>query len=97
MVVLPDKTLVAYKNNNIGKILKEIGIPCIDLDDPNLNFPTIKELKIKYGSNYLCAYHKKPPPGSRIYLTCAYRKSNQIFREIKARISNINENDKQNM
>ncbi len=88
MVVTSEKTLVAYKNKNIGDILKKLQIPCLDLDDPKYNFPTIKDLKMKYGSNYLCAYHKKPPPGSRLYLTCAYRKSNQIFREIKERILN---------
>ena len=91
MVVTPEKTIIAYKNYNIGEILDKLQIPSLNLDDPKFHFPTVKQLKIKYGNNYLCAYHKRPVPGSKIYLTCAYRKANQIYREIKERMNDEEE------
>jgi hypothetical protein len=81
MVSSAEKPLIAFKNPQLGKILKDLGIPCLDLD--KVTFPSVSQLQDKYGDNYLCSYHKKPPRGSNIRLTCAYRKANQIMREIK--------------
>ena len=88
MVSSEQRPLIAFKNPQLGTILKDLNIPCFDLDNPDLNFPTVSELQDKYGSNYVCLYHKNPLRGSNIRWTCAYRKANQIMREIKE-IANI--------
>ena len=78
-----DKYLFAFKNCYVKNILERCEIPSLNLDD--IDFPNLRELNRKYGYHYLCAYHKKPPRG--IKLTCAYRKSNIIFREIIERLN----------
>lgn len=82
LVKSPEKPVVAFKNTHLRNIFIELEIPFIDLDDKCNNFPSIKQLQDKYGDNYLCAYHKKPNPNSNLRLNCAYRKANQIFREL---------------
>lgn len=80
---LPEnKYLLAYKNCYLKNILDSCEIPSLNLDD--FEFPSLKILDRKYGNHYLCGYHKKPPKGIRF--TCAYRKSNILFREIIERI-----------
>ena len=76
-----DKYLVAFKNANLQPILEKLEIPKLNLDDKILDFKSIRELNKKYGFHYLCAYHKRPPKG--VSYTCAYRKTNHIYREIK--------------
>ena len=83
MVATEEKPLLAYKNQQMGKILEGLNIPSISLDQPTLMFPSYKEIQNHYGDNYLCSYHKKPMRGSNIKLICAYRKANHLYRQIK--------------
>ena len=80
MVATEDKPFFAFKNQQMGKILNEMGIPTFDLDSPELNLPNYKDIQEKYGDTYLCSYHKKPMRNSNIKLTCAYRKANHLYR-----------------
>ena len=82
-VASEEKPLFAYKNHQIGKILIDNQILCIDLEK-DLNFPAYEKIQAKYGCNYLCAYHKRPPRG--MLYTCALRKCGQLYRELKERI-----------
>jgi hypothetical protein len=81
MVATNQKYLFAHKNNQLGKILTELGIQCIDLSE--LNFPTYDKIQQKYGDVYLCAYHKRPRSFTKCNLTCAYRKACHLYRELK--------------
>ena len=86
MVASQDKPLFAFKNQQLGKILNDLDIPSLNLDSIK-NFPTVEQIQTKYGDNYLCAYHKRPSKTSNVLLTCAYRKSAQIYREINEIVS----------
>ena len=83
MIASEEKPLFAYKNQQMGRILTSLNIPCISLDQPNLMFPSYREIQAKYGDNYLCSYHKKPPRGANNKLICAYRKANHLYRQLK--------------
>src|SRR5882757_1424056 len=87
MIATEERPYFAYKNYQLGKILNEINIPAIDLDNKELNFLTVEELQKKYKDNYLCAFHKRSMNSNKI-LTCALRKSAHIYREIKSRLNN---------
>ena len=82
MISTKEKNLLAYKNYQMGEILKQLKIPSFNLDEKNLNFPTYEKIQEKYGDNYLCCYHKKPHRFSNITLTCAYSKVNHLLREL---------------
>ena len=84
MIATEEKPFFGFKNQQMGKILTENKIPCLDLDDKSLRFPSYKSIQEKYGFNYLCAYHKKPPKNSNIRFTCAYRKCAQMYRELQS-------------
>ena len=77
-----EKIQFAFKNEQMGKILKENLIPNFDLNSIS-DFPNYKTIAEKYGSNYLCAYHKKPPRYCTDLFICAYRKSCHLYREIQ--------------
>ena len=82
MVSTLDKPFLGYKNQQIGKILKQLEIPSVNLDSPEYNWPNYDEIQKQYGDTYLCAYHKKPRmPNNR--LICAYRKANHLYRYLK--------------
>ena len=86
VVASDDKPLFGVKSEQTLQYLKNFNIPYLDLNDTNLNFPKYNTIREKYGSNYICAYHKRPPPNTNIILTCAYRKCAQIFREINEKL-----------
>ena len=80
MVASESKNLFAFKNVQLGEILKKLNIPSLNLDDPQFGFPSYDKIKEAFGDNYLCAYHKKPPKHKRLALNCAYRKANHLYR-----------------
>ena len=86
VVATDEKPFIAVKNQQTLQYLINFNIPHIDLNDSTLNFPNYNAIREKYGNNYICAYHKRPPVNSNIILTCAYRKCAQIFREINEKI-----------
>jgi hypothetical protein len=83
MISKPDKPYFAYKNRRLGEILKANNIPCFDLDDPDLNFPPMKQLEKIYGNRYTCGYHRQQSRGFHVPHKCAYRKCNQLWRHLK--------------
>ena len=83
MIATEEKPFFAYKNHQMGKILKDLDILSVNLDEPIWGFPAYKEIQSKYGDSYLCSYHKKPMKNSNIKLICAYRKANHLFRYLK--------------
>lgn len=83
MVAIEEKPYLAFKNQQMGNILKKLEIPCIDLDDPAYGFPSYKDIQEKYGDCYLCSYHKRPSRSLNIKLICAYRKANHLYRQLK--------------
>ena len=86
VVASDDKPFVAVKNKPTLQYLIDLDIPFLDLNDPIYSFPNFNDIRNKYGNNYICAYHKRPPPNSNIILTCAYRKCAQIYREINEKL-----------
>ena len=93
MIASEEKPLFAYKNRNVAKILKDSGIPHINLDEDQFNFPSYREIQLKYAQNYLCGYHKPFSYSSPLKFKCAYRKASQIFKEIKEKTEHtINNN-----
>ena len=83
LISTDEKPAFAYKNQQLKKIIEDLGIPSIDLESPSLGFPSYDQLKTKYGDNYLCSYHKKPIKNSNHKLICAYRKANHLYRYMK--------------
>ena len=83
LIATEEKPYLAFKNTQMGNILKVLGIPNFDLDIPELKFPPYRDLQEKFGDNYLCAYHKKPFKNSNIKLICAYRKANHLYRQLE--------------
>lgn len=79
-----EKPLLAFKNRRVGEILKQQGIPGLDLDDPLLKFPPISHLEDAYKSLFTCGYHKYRQPDVRY--RCAYRKCQHIWTFIKSQL-----------
>jgi len=88
MIATDEKPLFGYKGYQIGKILSDNNIPCIDLEK-DLNFPSYANIQEKYGDNYLCAYHKRPRNWRANKLICALRKSGHLYREIKSKMESM--------
>jgi len=91
MIATEEKPLFAYKNHQLGKILLDNNIPCLDLDQPEYKFPKYADLQNRFGDNYLCAYHKRRK-GTDARLICAYRKAAHIFREVNESVKQMDWN-----
>jgi hypothetical protein len=88
MIATDERPLFGYKNPQLGKILSDINIPCIDLDK-DLHFPRYEFIQNKYNDSYLCAFHKKPRNWRNNKLVCALRKAGHLYREVKLNTQNM--------
>lgn len=73
-----DKILFGVKNNELKKILDRLEIPNCNLNQKELDFPSLNDLDKNYDKKFTCGYH--------VYrnVTCAYRKVLRMWSYLRA-------------
>jgi hypothetical protein len=74
-----ERSYFAVKNKVLFAELKNAQIPVIDLDDPEINMPSVNHIEKLYDSNWLCAYHCRFLDNKSKY-RCALRKCYNVWK-----------------
>jgi hypothetical protein len=84
-----EKPFFGCKNNQFLNLLIEFEIPVIDLNEPDFECPSIRDLDFQQRKIWFCSHHTELPTERKNFI-CALRKANNLKNWLNGRLIILN-------